>query len=182
MLMGACQLRWLCAMRTAVLTLWVIGADAAVREPKPEDSQMGARMTDWHSKLRADILSGAIRSKPGHKAYEPGFDMKYDKNSPPRSNRIQYSDPNGDNPYSVGAVYSDAGADVKLQLRVFKLDSIDINSGSLQVKVWVRMQWVDERLAWNSSEYGGLHTVRVRNPPFEMPIPHQAPSPHAALI
>ena len=87
MLMGACQLRWLCAMRTAVLTLWVIGADAAVREPKPEDSQMGARMTDWHSKLRADILSGAIRSKPGHNLYEPGFDMKYDKNSPPRSNR-----------------------------------------------------------------------------------------------
>ena len=131
--------------------------------------------------LRSDLLSGAIRNKTDHPLYDARFDMKYDKNSPPISSRIPHTDPT-DGTYSIGATLSDAGTDVQLQLRVFKLDSIDINAGSLQVKVWVRMQWVDERLAWNSSEYGGLHTVRVRNPPFEMPVPHQGPSPHAALI
>lgn len=42
------------------------------------------------------------------------------------------------------------------------------SGGSMAVKVWVRMQWNDLRLAWNPDDYGGLHTVkvRVRSPRF----------------
>jgi len=102
----------------------------------PKQGQNGADFTNWHTKLRKDLLKG------------------YDVNSPPISNRF----PNTD--LSMAASISDAGTDVKLQLRVLKLDSIDVSAGSMSVKVWVRMMWQDDRLKWNSSDYGGLHTAR----------------------
>lgn len=103
--------------------------------------QNGINMSNWHKKLRDDLLQG------------------YDLNSPPISNRAQYSNETGLK-YSLGAVGSDAGTDIMLQLRVLKLDSIDISEGHLSVKVWLRMQWQDQRLAWNKADYGGLGTVR----------------------
>ena len=73
--------------------------------PVPKQGQNGADFTNWHTKLRKDLLKG------------------YDVNSPPISNRF----PNTD--LSMAASISDAGTDVKLQLRVLKLDSIDVAGG-----------------------------------------------------
>ena len=77
------------------------------------DSQNGRKMTSWHAKLHKHLI---------------GNGSGYDLNAPPVSNRSQYADPNG-TPFSYAAQTSDAGTDVKLQLRVLKLDQIDIAGG-----------------------------------------------------
>ena len=47
--------------------------------------------------------------------------------------------------------YSDAGTDDGLQIRFFKVDSIDVPSGVMSLKVWFRLSWTDTRLSWNES-------------------------------
>lgn len=71
----------------------------------PKQGQNGVDFTNWHTKLRKDLLKG------------------YDVNSPPISNRFLNTG------FSMAANVSDAGTDVKLQLRVLKLDSIDVAGG-----------------------------------------------------
>ena len=34
----------------------------------------------------------------------------------------------------------------------------------MSVKVWLRMEWQDDRLKWNPSDYGGLKIAKVRVP------------------
>ena len=55
--------------------------------------------------------------------------------------------------------WSRAGTDVKLQLRFFKVESVDITTSSMSLKVWFRLSWIDERLSWDPAEYGGIETV-----------------------
>ena len=38
---------------------------------------------------------------------------------------------------------------VWVQFRIFKVLSVDLRSGRLQFKVWRRVRWFDDRLAWN---------------------------------
>ena len=105
------------------------------------DNQNGRKMTDWHAKLHKHLI---------------GDESGYDLNAPPISNRSQYADPNG-MPFSLAAQTSDAGTDVQLQLRVLKLDQIDIAGGSMTVKVWIRMQWQDDRLKWDPADCEPRH-------------------------
>ena len=55
------------------------------------------------------------------------------------------------------ATYSQAGTDVQIQLRFFKLESVDAARGNMRIKVWLRMKWVDQRLQWHPAKYGGSH-------------------------
>ena len=73
------------------------------------------------------------------------FGNGYDPTVPPVSVR------NPAQPY-----VSEAGTDVNMQIRFFKVESIKAAEGSMRIKIWYRQNWVDERLAWNSSEYGGI--------------------------
>ena len=124
-----------------IVLAFAAGSALAVRTTNfPVNSQLGTNMTNWHTVLRAHILA------------------QYDKNSPPISDRKLLSDRSG--AFSLASMISDAGTDVSLQLRVLKLDAIDVNGGTISVKVWLRMQWKDLRLAWNPADFGGLHTVR----------------------
>lgn len=84
------------------------------------------------ARLRSDLLGA------------PGFD----KNVPPESNRC-----------ASGVCYSNAGTDVDLQIRFFKVQAVEAASGSMRLKVWVRMAWTDTRLAWNETAYGGISTA-----------------------
>ena len=52
-----------------------------------------------------------------------------------------------------------SGTDVGLNLRIFKTKTVSSAEGLIQLKVWVRMQWSDARMAWNRSQYGGLSHV-----------------------
>ena len=69
----------------------------------------------------------------------------YNKAVPPRSNRTNS--------------YSQAGTDVELQIRFFKILSVTPSSGTLELKVWYRMMWQDERLAWDPADYNGITEV-----------------------
>ena len=88
-----------------------IGAQAKTRADHVV-GQNAHNMTDWHALLRWHLL----------------HERQYDINSPPISNRSRYADPNKV-PFSYAAQTSDAGTDVWLQLRVLKLDQIDIADG-----------------------------------------------------
>ena len=105
------------------------------------ENQNGRKMTNWHTKLHEHLI---------------GKYSGYDLNAPPISDRSKYSDPNGTS-FSLAAQTSDAGTDVQLQLRVLKLDQIDIASGSMAVKVWIRMQWQDDRLKWDPAKCEPRH-------------------------
>ena len=94
----------------------------------------------------------------------------YDKTVPPSSQR-------------AGGSPSQAGTDVSVQIRkprgaltnpiltrpaliwsvgvlrcagFFKVDFVDAASGSMRLKIWYRMRWNDDRLAWDPRSYGGV--------------------------
>ena len=68
----------------------------------------------------------------------------YDKVVPPYSHRRTYSN------------YSDAGTDVRMQLRFFKIESVNTAEGRMTFKVWLRFLWHDLRLAWNPEDRGNV--------------------------
>ena len=76
----------------------------------PLEGQLGVNFTNWHTKLRSELLQG------------------YDVMSPPISNRAKNTNAS-DGSFSLAAKLSEAGADISLQLRVLKLDSVDLAGG-----------------------------------------------------
>jgi len=75
-------------------------------------------------------------------------DPTFDKRVPPTSNRS-----------ATGTRFSGSGTDVGIQLRFFKVQSVAATDGAMRLKVWYRLRWVDTRLSWNESEYGGISTA-----------------------
>ena len=84
------------------------------------------------ARLRADILA-----RPS-----------CDKQIPPTSNRS-----------ATGSDFSGSGTDVFMQVRFFKVQTVEAALGTMQLKVWMRMQWVDTRLAWDPADYGNITTT-----------------------
>ena len=79
----------------------------------------------------------------------------YDKVAPPTSTRH--------------VNYSEAGTDVELNVRFYKLDSVDVSTGRVSLKVWFRLRWRDTRLSWQPEAYGGITLVRFQGASFAMP-------------
>ena len=69
----------------------------------------------------------------------------YNKAAPPMSTRL--------------VNYSSAGTDVLINMRFYKIDTVNVADGSLRVKVWWRSRWQDDRLAWDPAAYGGITEV-----------------------
>ena len=93
----------------------------------------------WSEKIRQDVTG------------REGFS----KIVPPTSNRS-----------ASGADYSDSGTDVNIQIRFFKVQVVSAAEGWMRLKVWMRMQWVDSRLAWDPSQYGGVTTTYYQGDHF----------------
>ena len=55
------------------------------------------------------------------------------------------------------------GTDVQVQLRVFKVDSLDQSAGHLKMKCWFRLWWHDLRLSWNPADFGGITEIQVKD-------------------
>ena len=72
----------------------------------------------------------------------------YNKAVPPRSAH----DPAQD--YS-----SESGTDVSVQTRFFKVQSIEATAGSMRLKVWFRLTWMDHRLSWEPGDYSNVTTL-----------------------
>ena len=119
-------------MPPALLLLAVALFSAVGRAAFPANNQRGANV--WSARLRRDIKS----------------QQDWDPVVPPTSDRS----PTG----TAGEAghYSDSGTDVRMQIRFFKVESVDAAAGAMRVKVWFRLSWNDERLAWNPELYGGL--------------------------
>ena len=49
-----------------------------------------------------------------------------------------------------------SGVDVDMSVDIFKLQNVDLAEGTLALKVWFRLVWVDQRLAWDPASYGGI--------------------------
>ena len=47
-----------------------------------------------------------------------------------------------------------------MQVKFFKIQSLDAHEGSLKIKIWLRLYWQDKRLAWNKDDYGGLEDTQ----------------------
>eukprot|EP00964_Phaeocystis_antarctica_P066196 scaffold39983_cov58-Phaeocystis_antarctica.AAC.1 len=95
-----------------VITLGAGNPATVGRSPRavPLEGQLGVNFTNWHTKLRSELLQG------------------YDVMSPPISNRAKNTNAS-DGSFSLAAKLSEAGADISLQLRVLKLDSVDLAGG-----------------------------------------------------
>jgi len=53
------------------------------------------------------------------------------------------------------AAKSAAGTDVSMQIRFYKIESIEANRGHMNLKVWLRYSWHDDRLSWDPADFGG---------------------------
>lgn len=58
------------------------------------------------------------------------------------------------------------GLPVKMQIRVFKIISVDMPTATMRLQVWRRMKWKDTRLAWNETEFGvqPCHALQSKHP------------------
>lgn len=73
-------------------------------------------------------------------------------------------------PTSIRTVsYSQAGTDVHLQMRFFKVREVSANEGRMSLKVWLRMWWNDTRLSWEPKLYGNITTVKFSAASYAMP-------------
>ena len=73
-------------------------------------------------------------------------------------------------PTSIRKVpYSQAGTDVGMQLRFYKVRAVSANEGSASLKVWWRMWWNDTRLSWDPAAYGGIKAVSFNAASFATP-------------
>ena len=79
----------------------------------------------------------------------------YDKSLPPTSDRM--------------IEYSAAGTDVEVEIVFYKLNKVDVPSGHLEIKCWLRMNWVDERLKWVPADYAGVTQLFMHASSFSAP-------------
>ena len=52
-----------------------------------------------------------------------------------------------------------SSTDVELQIRFFKIESIETRLSVMRLKVWLRCYWRDPRLAWSPAAHGGIDTL-----------------------
>ena len=91
--------------------------------------------TDHATRLHSDLLDG------------------YNMVVPPKSKRRPAQD------YGT-----QAGTDVSVEMRVFKVESLNPAEGAMRLKVWLQMSWHDDRLTWDGAEYGNLTKVWFNAP------------------
>lgn len=66
-------------------------------------------------------------------------------------------------PKSVRTVdYSQAGTEVRMSIRFFKVQGVSASEGQMRLKVWVRMTWSDLRLAWDPAAFGNVTETTFR--------------------
>ena len=51
------------------------------------------------------------------------------------------------------------GVQIGIQYKIFKVLKVDVSSGELQLKVWRRSRWRDERLAWDPDAWEGITQI-----------------------
>ena len=101
----------------------------------------GRDYSRWATKLTQDLLED------------------YEITAPPTSDRSCTN-------LEPGESCSQAGTEVLLRPRFFKILNVDLINGQMSLKLWLRMSWYDTRLAWNPSEYGNITQLRLNAESF----------------
>ena len=114
--------------------------------------------TDAPMLWSALLLLGAAEFAPDFRADSPLYQAQiraalfdrtgFDRILPPTSNRS-----------ALGDDYSASGTTVEMQIRVFKVQSVNAAEGWMRLKIWMRQTWVDTRLSWDPSDFGGVTTT-----------------------
>ena len=60
------------------------------------------------------------------------------------------------------AIVPPSNTTVKAGFRIFKVESVSPAAGTMTMKVWYRLQWNDNRLAWDPSQFAGVGEINVR--------------------
>lgn len=108
-----------------------------------DSSDSGAHTyTDWATLIRT--------------AKARGDDSGYDCRVPPSTVRRLKTD--GSQGEGTGPLVM-VGTDVDVEIRVFKIEEVQLATSFLDLKVWVRLGWRDPRLAWEPSEFGNVTEV-----------------------
>ena len=112
----------------------------------PDRAELSEDYTEYATAIEAAVLSG------------------YQKNQPHKSTRSSNFTRDG----LIGEYYgSEAGTDVRLEVRFFKIDEVNIAKGIMRLNVWFRLSWTDERLAWQPSDHGGVSFINLASPESE---------------
>ena len=108
----------------------------------------------WYA--RALVAAAVLLPVWGHQAQAPFYVHNATLIDQIRHDLLENLDPRV--PPSTDGVH---GIVVKIQLRIFKVINVDIAQGLLVLKVWRRVTWFDDRLAWDPSQYGGLKSFET---------------------
>ena len=103
-------------------------------------------MSRTHTRHATELIAHLLHQAEHNNLTRP----EYNRYVPPVSSLARQP------PFNIA---SDAGTDVGVQLRVFKLDDINLKHASLRIKSWLRTEWHDDRLIWNPNEHGGVDTI-----------------------
>ena len=55
-----------------------------------------------------------------------------------------------------------AGTDVTVQVRFYKVFSVSEANGVMALKVWLRLNWKDKRLAWDKAKHGNVSYIKMK--------------------
>ncbi|XP_041480341.1 acetylcholine receptor subunit alpha-like 2 [Lytechinus variegatus] len=58
---------------------------------------------------------------------------------------------------------------VDMAMTLIKLRGLDIFKGTINMNVWLAVNWIDPRLSWNPADYGNIHEIHIR--PSEIWVP-----------
>jgi hypothetical protein len=56
----------------------------------------------------------------------------------------------------VSTSITEAGANVYICVRFFKVESVRVAEGRMRLAAWLRLEWVDPRLSWSPHDYGNV--------------------------
>ena len=57
--------------------------------------------------------------------------------------------------------------EVTVGLNVYKISDIQIDKQIMEINAWLRLSWIDPRLTWNPSDYGGIEQTVFYGEPME---------------
>lgn len=64
-----------------------------------------------------------------------------------------------------------AGVEVQLGLNIYQIEDIDVAHGTMVLHAWLRLEWLDARLSWNSSDWGGVEQMTAHGAKPLLPGP-----------
>ena len=146
-------------MRDVMTRLFVVAA-LLVASSSAKSGRSLQSWEDWDPSLNVASYPISAQNEGHYAAQMSALRARllyhYDPKVPPSSSK-------------AGSAGGDAAVNVGLQIRLYKLQKVDIAEAHLSMKVWWRMTWRDPRLSWTPSEYGNITEIPFIGASFASP-------------